>query len=139
MPIVRLVLAVFLMLWLPLQATAALVMGARVEHHTQHVGAQVIPIEEGSSQHRHHVGASSEAVCDEAAASDLHGAADAKSGADACNHCTLCAAPAAPGVTASAHARSPFVAASGVALHAPAAFAATPPGTIHRPPIATAA
>ncbi len=133
----RFVLALFLVLWLPLQATAAIALGVCADHGRAAATEAVGPGGGAPSSHRHHAAGEASAACDGSAAA----LADATAGAptDACSHCSLCAASAAPCVAVNGTGRDALVAAAELARHALSAIAVVPPDLIHRPPIVAAA
>lgn len=136
--IVRVLLALLLALWVPLQATAALAMGACADHGHAQVVTQPNHRPDISSAQRHHAASASTTACDDPV-TQHDSAASSGASADGCTHCTLCAAPAVPFLGEAGSSRGLLVGAAPTALHVPPAIAVVPPDLIHRPPIVAAA
>lgn len=134
--IVRVLLILFLALWLPLQATAALAMGAWADHGGARSAMQASQVADTTNAHRHHAVDAAVPACDQPAAQDQSAATGTAS--QDCSHCTLCAASAAPSVTGDVSKLGLLVVTGEVVLHTSPAIAASTPDLIHRPPIAAA-
>lgn len=135
--IVRVLLTLFLALWLPLQGTAALAMGAWADHGGVRSAMLASQSGDAKSAHRHHAADAAVPACDQPAAQEQDAATGAAS--QDCGHCTLCAASAAPSVVGDTPRLGLFVVTGEVMLHASPTIADSTPDLIHRPPIAAAA